>query len=416
MIERYGKRVLAFVLAMIMIISVVPAQVFAAEVHDHENEVHTEEFDQTRVPAVTGESEALVALRAEIAAYIEELGITPDMPDQVLLAVYNNHLSHEAAQASLTKQDEFLEKGKLLSEAEQKILLAETNTKLCQRYRNVAGDAYALELMAECTVNGVKFATNSKNSSVKVSGTTVTATVKGNDGGCNGTDTANTMVLYITNTNAVAGAVSFNMSQTSVNSIYVGDANGKSTGESLAGLTSFTKGLAANESFTIIIDTGANTTENKLVMSNVAFISASTGFTVTVKYPTANGSVTASVEGSTAEADGITTLTIPDVNAADGVKLTANSSTFLCWVDENNKLLSRAKEYTVNPSADTTVKAVMTGGNACFQVNGDQVFDDLNQAIQVAAAGSNKTVVLMNNGTLPAGNYTIPSGVTLLIP
>ena len=45
------------------------------------------------------------------------------------------------------------------------------------------------------------------------------------------------------------------------------------------------------------------------------------------------------------------------------------------------------------------------------------IFDNLNSAINSANASStSKIIVLMNNGTLPAGDYTIPSGVTLLIP
>ena len=136
---------------------------------------------------------------------------------------------------------------------------------------------------------------------------------------------------------------------------------------------------------------------------------------VSGEYPSALGSVTASVEGTSEEVEGITTLTIPDITAAEGVTLTATSDTFLCWVDQDNKLLSKDKVFTVKPSADTTYKAVMTAGKAYFQANG-LVYGDLNEAVQNAASGSNKVVALLNNGTLEAGTYTIPSGVTLLIP
>ena len=47
---------------------------------------------------------------------------------------------------------------------------------------------------------------------------------------------------------------------------------------------------------------------------------------------------------------------------------------------------------------------------------GNQRFFDLNQANQYAASQSNKTIVLLNDGTLPVDTYTISSGVTLLIP
>ena len=108
MFELCGKRVLALFLAMVMFFSAVPVQAFAEEYHDHEGEglievsdepvedpvdlpevlseeagsVVTEETTEatseetteatseetsTEAPAETGESEALIALRAEIA-------------------------------------------------------------------------------------------------------------------------------------------------------------------------------------------------------------------------------------------------------------------------------------------------------------------------------------------------------------
>ena len=394
-----GKRIVSLLLALIMIFSVLPTQALAEEVHDHEEGT-----------TAVSESEALIALRAEIAAYIEELGITPDMPDMMLLQAYSNHESYEAAQASITKLDEFEQKGALLSVEEQEILRSEQNTKLCLRYREVVEKAYETEMLAEQTVSGVKFATTSTNSNVTLSGTTVTATVKGNKGSCGSSDSANTMALYITNNNE-AGFVSFTMTMSNVNQITV-------DGVSYTGKTSetYSKFLNNGDSILIQVTTGANTTENKITFTNITYTSAEQSFTVTVEYPQTLGSVTASLESTSVEADGVTTMTIPEVNGNDGVVLTASGDTFLCWVDRDNKFLSKDKAYTVNPGADITVKAVFTGGNAYFIVNGNLYYGDLNKAVQMAATASNKTIVLANNGTLPAGDYTIPSGVTLLIP
>ena len=361
-------------------------------------------------PAEEEETVTLESMRAEVAAYIEALGITPDMPDEYLLYAYGNHESYEAAQASLTKQDEMAEKAKQLSEEEQLLLYNDINSQLCIRYRTVAENAYAVMVEAEYTVNSVKFATNT--GTLSESGGTVTASISGKDGSCGGSGTAATMELTITNTSDAAGSVSFDMVQTSVNKIVAGS-------EDLAGKTNYSKSLEAGGSFTITITTGANSTVNKVVFSNITFTDANQAFTVTVEYPTANGSVTSSVTGETVEADGVATITIPDVTATDGVTLTATSDSFLCWVDKDNKLLSYDAAYTVNPSADITVKAVMTGGNAYFMVDptGNKlVYGDLNTAVSMASTASNKTVVLMNDGTLPAGEYTIPSGMTLLVP
>ena len=58
----------------------------------------------------------------------------------------------------------------------------------------------------------------------------------------------------------------------------------------------------------------------------------------------------------------------------------------------------------------------MPVGTPIFQIKGTtQMFTDLNAAV-TACGGAAKTIVLINNGTLPAGEYTIPTNVTLLIP
>jgi uncharacterized repeat protein (TIGR02543 family) len=55
-------------------------------------------------------------------------------------------------------------------------------------------------------------------------------------------------------------------------------------------------------------------------------------------------------------------------------------------------------------------------GTPIFQIKGsNQTYTDLNAAIAACGTAA-KTIVLINNGTLPAGNYTIPANVTLLIP
>ena len=55
-------------------------------------------------------------------------------------------------------------------------------------------------------------------------------------------------------------------------------------------------------------------------------------------------------------------------------------------------------------------------GTPIFQIKGaNKTYTDLNAAI-TACGSASKTIVLINNGTLPAGNYTIPANVTLLIP
>ena len=52
---------------------------------------------------------------------------------------------------------------------------------------------------------------------------------------------------------------------------------------------------------------------------------------------------------------------------------------------------------------------------AYFMV-GTEYFDDLSDAIDCAIEGESKTIVQVKNYTLPAGEYEIPAGITLLVP
>ena len=174
-----------------------------------------------------------------------------------------------------------------------------------------------------------------------------------------------------------------------------------------------------------------------LTLSAFSWEVASTSSSVTINYNSTLGSVTA---GGSAIDSGTTM----EVSLSDGIALaaTVNGSMFLGWINaETGSVLSTAANFTLTPSADIIVKAAFAkdGGTPWFGVGStaqksvssglmgwgklyyytvetSYLFDDLNAAATYAAGSSTKVVVLMNSGTLPAGDYTIPAGVTLLIP
>ena len=123
-------------------------------------------------------------------------------------------------------------------------------------------------------------------------------------------------------------------------------------------------------------------------------------YNITAEYNTALGSVTGA--GQSYEGNSVTLTAAPN-----------SGSTFLGWTDSDGKILSTAAEYAFAPTADVTVKAAFASATspAWFRVDKTYLFNDLNAA---AAAGTK--IVLAADGTLPAGDYTIPSGKTLLIP
>ena len=132
---------------------------------------------------------------------------------------------------------------------------------------------------------------------------------------------------------------------------------------------------------------------------------------VNVEYNAAYGTVSGAGKGVAKGGDYVTVTATP----------TAGSK-FFAWTDANNFILSKDPSYRFMVAGTETIKAVFTnpGEKAYFEVNpGDDtyfatnnyLYTDLNKA---AAAGTK--VILAGDGTLAAGNYTIPAGVTLLIP
>lgn len=100
-------------------------------------------------------------------------------------------------------------------------------------------------------------------------------------------------------------------------------------------------------------------------------------------------------------------------------KVNANGDSnhkFLGWYNETiGKYLSFASEAEFYFDADAIVYPVFVDNATCiFQVD-QQYFTDLNEANAYASSNGNK-IVLVSDGALPAGDYTISNGNTLLIP
>ena len=140
-------------------------------------------------------------------------------------------------------------------------------------------------------------------------------------------------------------------------------------------------------------------------MSNFALTAISDESNVTFDYNSANGSVTA---GGTAVASG-------DVQKVtkDGTTLVATAATgakFLGWVDKSsNMILSQSAEYLYIPSKDATGLAVFAKADPWFIVDNSYMYNGFN----AAATAAKQTMVLANDATLSAGDYTVPAGITM---
>jgi len=238
--------------------------------------------------------------------------------------------------------------------------------------------------------------------------------------------------ITITNQTENKAALSFDYTVTSANSFKIANATAATSGS-----YSVVMEAGGSLSITLVSNSGLSNRTATLKLSNFSFVVAKDSSNITFEYDSTYGSVT--VDGSAVSNEGV--VEIPLAGAAL-VATTANGGKFLGWVDDSSKILSTNASYTLTPASDMTVKAVFVGANSAphfgvgaaaqksesvgllgmsklnyYIVSLSYIFDNLSEATAQASEDSvNKTVVLLNSGVLSAGDHTIPSGVTMLIP
>ena len=135
---------------------------------------------------------------------------------------------------------------------------------------------------------------------------------------------------------------------------------------------------------------------------------------VTVDFVAAEGSGSYTVNGEVAPVS--KTESVGATYAL--VALPADGQVFFGWYDvTNSRYLAYDASYTYTSNGNVTIKPVFVDSTnmAMFGV-GDKTFYNLNAADQYATSSGIRQINLLNDGTLPAGNYVVSSGNTLLIP
>jgi len=144
-----------------------------------------------------------------------------------------------------------------------------------------------------------------------------------------------------------------------------------------------------------------------LTLSNFSIIPMP-DYDVTINYDANGGTVTAA---GTAVANGAVATA---ANGSLALSATPKSGySFLGWVNTSTAaIVSREASPTLTISENTGITAVFAGSDtAWFLVDDKYLTNDF-----ATAFSKGSKVVLTNNATLLAGDYTIPSGKTLLIP
>lgn len=226
--------------------------------------------------------------------------------------------------------------------------------------------------------------------------------------------------LTITNTSGDACLLTFSYESPKKDGTLTFVHNGMmSKGDSSGG--TYSARLATKEAVTVTLTTSAETNESLIsdskkytttaTLSNIEWTSMNTNIAVTLATPT-NGSYTARANG---EELGVG----ESHNMPKNTEYTFTASpypeyNFVGWYVDGHKL-SPKLTFTTSFNDSCTVEAwFVRKGVALFETGG-RPFDDLNNAVAYAQANNKDKITLESDGKI-TGTYTIPAGITLLIP
>ena len=348
------KSCLSLLLAMVMLLSMMPVQAFAEETHDHD---HAEELTEHE----HSYKEEIVAPTAEAEGYTR----------------------HTCTVCGDTYTDSPVAK----LEPETQPAETEDASKEPTRVDGIA--PYASKTVS--VLDGQVTVTDTLGNG-SVSGGTVTVTAKGS------IFATKTNTITIANATDNKALLSFAYSASNYNSFTIAGKTASASGK-------YSAPLGPGESITLVLEPKKSTTAT-LTLSDFKLLSPETKMKATVNFDGTLGSVT--IDGTAVSSGAAQEIPI------SGAQLvaTANSgSSFIAWTDADNKIISTDASYNLITAEDTILNAVFASETApAYFRNGDVLSTDLNALMAMGG-----TVMLAGNGTL-TGSYTVPGGVTLLIP
>ena len=233
-------------------------------------------------------------------------------------------------------------------------------------------------------------------------GTSITGAATSTGGTC--IDTSHKSTLTITNKKSTTATLSFDYS------IEQNSGKIQVDGTEVSSGASFTKELAANESVKVYIKSGSTSAATKITLTNVVLVSDVNATATFV--PAENGTYTVDGKLITEEYSN----TQSSMTAYQVVATPAAGYQFMGWYDvSNEKYISTSAKAALNIENDCTITARFASKTAALFETGGQRFDDLGDAVSYAQANSQSKITLATDGSI-SGTYTIPAGITLLIP
>ena len=233
-------------------------------------------------------------------------------------------------------------------------------------------------------------------------GTSIIGAATSTGGTCS--DTSYKSTLTITNKKSTTATLSFDYTiEQNSGTIQV-------NGTAVSSGASFTKELAANESVKVYIESGSTDAATKITLTNVVLVSDVNATATFV--PAENGTYTVDGKLITEEYSN----TQSSMTAYQVVATPADGYQFMGWYDvSNKKYISTSAKAALNIDSDCTITARFASKTAALFETGGQPFDNLGDAVTYAQANGQSKITLAADGSI-SGSYTIPAGITLLIP
>ncbi len=173
---------------------------------------------------------------------------------------------------------------------------------------------------------------------------------------------------------------------------------------------SFTKELAPDEEVKVYIKSGSTSAATKITLTNVVLVSDVNATATFV--PAENGTYTVDGKLITEEYSN----TQSSMTAYQVAATTADGYQFLGWYNlTTGKCIATAATTALNIESDCTVTAKFVSKSLALFETGGQRFADLNEAVAYAQTNGQSKITLATDGSI-GGSYTIPIGITLLIP
>ena len=236
------------------------------------------------------------------------------------------------------------------------------------------------------------------------SGTQIIGKARSTSGGCGGGSNYHS-TLTITNKKTTKATLSFDYTVVvSEGTILVNNATTTADG-------SFSTDLEGGGTVEVEIESGSASADTIITMTNVKLVADMTA-KVTFQPAVSGGSYTVDGDAITEVYTHTQSSTIPYrvvATPADGYR-------FMGWYDVNTRTcINTNATTTLNFDRDCTITARFVSTDLALFETGGQPFDDLGDAVTYAQENSQSKITLAADGSI-SGTYTIPAGITLLIP